>query len=50
MGYDLPVRDVSGCDPIVCGETHTPVFNLDDLQKVQKDIDLSVWNEKSKQG
>ncbi|RDL45047.1 sodium:alanine symporter family protein [Marinomonas piezotolerans] len=30
-------------------KTHTPVFNPDDFQEVQQDIDLSVWNEKPKQ-
>lgn len=30
-------------------KTHTPVFNPDDFQEVQQEIDLSVWNEKPKQ-
>jgi AGCS family alanine or glycine:cation symporter len=30
-------------------KTRTPIFNSDDYPEVQKDIDLSVWDEKPKQ-
>lgn len=30
-------------------KTHTPIFNSDDYPEVQKEIDLSVWDEKPQQ-
>ncbi len=36
-------------DYIKQNKTHTPIFNSDDYPELKKDIDLSVWDEKTEQ-